>query len=102
MNDGGEDDDLREFQLAQIRHRRLTALKLAIAGIVLIPIAIAARRWAEGLQAVQEASDRQFWLPKMVIVGSWGGLIVAGACILIALFLFVLTIAAADRLARRD
>lgn len=87
----GEDDDLREFQRAKDQHRRLTALKLGVAGIILIPIAIAARRWAEGLQAVQEASDTQFTLPSRVIAASWGGLIVGGACILTALLLFVLT-----------
>ena len=70
---GSEDEDLREFRLAHNRHRRLTALKLGIAGIVLIPIAIAARRWAEGLQAIQEASEDQFVLPRRIIAASWAG-----------------------------
>lgn len=92
-----EEDDLREFRLAQDRHRRRTAIKLAIAGIVLIPAAIALRRWAEGLQAVQEASDYQFWLPKRAIAASWGVEIVGGACLLAALVLFTLTMRSGGR-----
>jgi len=91
-----EDDDLREFQRAKNQHRRLTALKLGVAGIVLIPVAIALRRWAEGLQAVQENSDVQFTLPSRIIAASWGGLIVGAACILTALLLFILTTRSGD------
>ena len=93
------EDDRREFQRAKNQHRRLTALKLGVAGIVLIPIAIAARRWADGLQAVQGDSDVQVTLPSRVIAASWGGLLVGGACILTALLLFVLAARSGGRAA---